>query len=468
MRIEDIKEIEKSKEFIQLESNSISKYFTYIISILLILVIIWSLIAKKTIVTTAVGEINQNEDINVVSNLINGEVACVEVKDGENIKKGQIILSLDCEQYKLQKDILIDMLNKKNNNKEGLNILKSSIEDNTNYFDSNDNKYSNYYNEYLIYLNNVENINSNSNLQNNQQGYITDRINNLELLNNAIDTNINYFTEGSEYYYEFNIYENNMNKYNALIQEYNNKIIELKSETEENNKSAIDDLYSKIKEVETEKKNYTNSEKLNISQMINDCNNSLLDVNIIESEESYKREFINNIDTNIEEVDTKISEIQMSLNEVNQVIDNSTIKSNSDGVVSLNKELYVGDYLVEGDKICKITKDKSKFKVKIYINNSDIGEIEEKSKVKIEVISFPSTEYGYLETKIDDISVDSKTSETSENYYIATCTLNDKYIMGKNNKKGKLKSGMAVKVRIINREVSYFTYFMDKIDIIES
>ena len=83
-------------------------------------------------------------------------------------------------------------------------------------------------------------------------------------------------------------------------------------------------------------------------------------------------------------------------------------------------------------------------------------------------MSLPQSEYGIVKTNIKEISVDAKVSEKQgTSYYTGECTIP---LTSMKNKKGTtvdIKNGMLVQARIINREVSYFRYFLEKINILD-
>ena len=70
--------------------------------------------------------------------------------------------------------------------------------------------------------------------------------------------------------------------------------------------------------------------------------------------------------------------------------------------------------------------------------------------------------------KLQNISVDAKVSEEQgASYYTGTCAINETSMKNKKGNTVDIKNGMLVQARIINREVSYFRYFLEKINILD-
>lgn len=145
---------------------------------------------------------------------------------------------------------------------------------------------------------------------------------------------------------------------------------------------------------------------------------------------------------------------------------NTIIKAQCDGIISLIQDINVGDFIQNGIEIAKIIPpNQTQKKVNLYINNEDIINIKQGQDVSLEILSLPQTEYGAIKTTLENISNDAK-SNNGNNYYTATCSLDTMNIKDIKGNSLDIKNGMMVKARIINRQVSYFKYFLEKINIL--
>jgi len=150
-KIEELKDITDSREIMQSTPHGFSRYMMYIIIALLTVVITWSLLAKKEITAKANGVVRPSEEIYKVSSTTNGNVTSVNLKEGMKVKKGDILLILNGEEYEIQQSVLQESLDKKEKELEASRKLKNSINDGANYLSQNDEIESSYYEKYELY-----------------------------------------------------------------------------------------------------------------------------------------------------------------------------------------------------------------------------------------------------------------------------------------------------------------------------
>ena len=184
---------------------------------------------------------------------------------------------------------------------------------------------------------------------------------------------------------------------------------------------------------------------------------------------SYKEQYITQLDNTISSLESAISEIKMNLDLANNKTDSTTIKAQYDGVVTLINDVKIGDFIQAGTQIASIIpQDTKNYKAQIYIENQDFAEINEGEDVVLEFVALPQREYGIVKTNIEKISVDAKVSEEQgTSFYTAVCNIPVTEMQNKKGTSIDIKNGMLVQARIINREVSYFRYFLEKINIVD-
>ena len=132
-KIEELKDITDSREIMQARLHGFSRYMMYIIIALLTVVITWSLLAKKEITTKANGVVRPSEEIYKVTSTTNGNVTSVDLKEGMEVKKGDILIVVDGEEYEIQQNVFQESLDKKEKELEASKKLINSINDGTNY-----------------------------------------------------------------------------------------------------------------------------------------------------------------------------------------------------------------------------------------------------------------------------------------------------------------------------------------------
>ena len=103
-----------------------------------------------------------------------------------------------------------------------------------------------------------------------------------------------------------------------------------------------------------------------------------------------------------------------------------------------------------------------KLEAKIFINNSDIGFINNRMKAEIRVDAYPFTRFGYLKGEVRSISnevlpVDNFNLQTRFPVYI---NLEEEFLQ-KNNEKYFVKPGQSISVNLIVKKRPLITIFTD-------
>ena len=208
---------------------------------------------------------------------------------------------------------------------------------------------------------------------------------------------------------------------------------------------------------------------MSITSQITQYKLSLSQIQLTSNADTYKEQYLANIDSSISNLESACDEIKMNLEVVNLEIDKASIKANSDGVINMLSELKVGDFIQNGTQIASIVpKDQLDYNVEVYINSQSFGEIKEGQEVILELASLPGQEYGYIKSNLKNISVDAKVNqEQGISYYTAVCEIDKNSLVNKKGEEVSIKNGMIVEARIVNRRIPYFRYFLEKIDIID-
>ena len=275
----------------------------------------------------------------------------------------------------------------------------------------------------------------------------------------------NYRTQISNYTNQINDLEKGKVKADKESKEENLQI--------KNNNEIIDkqikEIENNIKNIEKEIEKYKNNQKMNISNTIAQNELKLKEGVATSSNGSYKEQYITQLDSTIMSIESTISEIKMNLDVANNKIQSTSIKADSGGIVNLINDIKVGDFIQAGTQIASIIpNDNDEYKAEIYIENQKFGEIKDGEDVILEFVSLPQREYGIVRTNLSDISVDAKVSEKEKtSYYTGICDIPVKTMKNKKGNSIDIKNGMLVEARIINREVSYFRYFLEKINILD-
>ena len=97
----DINELSDSKEVYGQRPNPFIAVFIYSILALLLAAVIYSCFGKIEIVATSSGIVRPNEDVSTVSTLLSGRITGVYYTDGQIVRKGDSLLTLDTSELQI-------------------------------------------------------------------------------------------------------------------------------------------------------------------------------------------------------------------------------------------------------------------------------------------------------------------------------------------------------------------------------
>lgn len=424
--------ISESGQFLQ---EKHSKYTTIILCTLLtilVFLIILSVYSEKNLTIKATGIIEINNISGVINNKTGGIVDEIYFKDSDKVEIGQTLYKLKNEgleeenkyyeeKYKYYKTEI-------NNNKK----LIESIESNSDLFDKTDQNQLEYSKKYNLFIDTYI-------LKNSQAINLDDRINNLNKLYKSIEEKINYNEKGSSYYYKYLQYVNELDTINNTL----------------DNKEDKSDNNSKEKQKENIKYKYLSSIEDEIDGLENQGNNYKNDVN------AYKQNTILEIETTIKKLETSKDEINYKLEDLKKKIGGLVVKSEQSGVISKVIDIKIGDYVQETAKIAEIREGNGNANVKIYINSNDIINIKEGQRIYTKINTNSNIDNFRYNGEIIRISTNPVSNENNNIGYFAEATLENI-----DEDTVNLKNGVVCDVSIITKQISYFKYILEKLNIL--
>ncbi|MCX0386940.1 HlyD family efflux transporter periplasmic adaptor subunit [Clostridium perfringens] len=493
-KIDNIENLSDSRQVMESKPNKLMFIFLYIIIALIVTFFIWSWFSEKEIVVKVNGVVRPDNEIQAISNIVQGEVESVKMKNGENVSKGDILFkikSTELEDKKSQIDEQIEYIDSDN---ENLKKLNKSINDNTNYFENND-KEKEYYYKFQSYeagnkvsLEEKNNISSSKDDLNNEKD-------DLETLCKSISENKNLNKEGSAYSSQYESYVSSkvmiQNKIDQLKNskkslseqiEANNK--EKNKLSDENSKAIIDEknkqINNQIGQIDLEIEN--NNEQLDklksdtlaqIKGSIDKINQSLskLDSNISSLDESAniakdknKTTILAQIEEKINTNNQKIKELEENIKQIEQGIEKCTVKAPLDGKLNINTNLEQGVMLQTGVVVASIIPNSDTYKVELMIPTKDIANIKVSEDVKYSFEALPYREYGFLDGKIESLSPDSKVdTEKGISFFKGEGSLSSNSLYSNKGEESFIKPGMMCEAKIITRKEQMLYYLLEKI-----
>jgi HlyD family secretion protein len=477
--IADIKELSDSRELLEKKPPHFINGFIYIFLALLITLIIWSYFGQKEVVVKAQGIVQAVNTNNIIP-LVNGKIREIKVNEGDYVKVGDVLITLDDESAALENKTLKEKIADVNKKKELLKKYETSIVQNTNLFSQNDDEKEYYYK----YSNFQNQLNLNDNTQSQEtiktEGYET-AIENNSQESNALQSQISILED------ENNRLLTNQNEIKDTITNYENQINSIRNNEsiEDNNSLEIQEIQAKLDKIssvvtknETQisqnqqmiqtYKNELKSYQTNIenSQQSISISNSMSKRYDIESEKYINNE-LSQTQSQIKEKEDQIKEYTSQLKESDIKLQNYVIKAQLNGYIHYISPLNTNDVLQAGNEIIRINADEAnQLKIELYIPSKEISNIAKDQTVKVHSYSLPYQEYGFIESKVNRLDIDSSmTEDNSGSYYKAEILIDKKTLKGSNGKEADLKIGMPIEGQIITEQKSYLQLFLEKLEL---
>jgi HlyD family secretion protein len=151
------------------------------------------------------------------------------------------------------------------------------------------------------------------------------------------------------------------------------------------------------------------------------------------------------------------------LEQYNEELSNRIVLVPTDGEVIQSSDIQIGTIVSQGQKIAEISPD-GELIATCFVRPADIGLINEKQKVKIQVDAFNYNEWGMLTGDIVDISDDIIVENSSTAYFRIKCKPCQTFLSLKNGQKAYVKKGMSLNTRIVVIRRSLYNLLFDKAD----
>ncbi len=501
--IVNMEDLSDSRELMERKAPKAISIFISIVLSIIITLLIWSLLGEIDEYLQVGGEIRPQSSTNTITIMNGGKIKSIAFKDGDIVKAGDTILTLDIEAIEEQKRIL-----NKNiadyDEKIKYNIqLKKCIEDEKNTFSKSE-KEIGYYNQYEKYINDLkislgqiyDANNQNSNLKEEAKFTLQSIDENIAKNNQLIQEyrNIIAAVENDSSFLSSN--NTLISYYNSYIQTYNSLVVKiseyetyyeaLKPQTnDEAIQIQIEEIEAQLDLLKDDQTSLKNSFILEVNQKIDSLksdieslqdtkektNLSLKNFDSSTSEAQVKEQVKLNmmvaIDNAISSLEGAKLENEMQLLSINDTIDNSKVTSEISGQIVFYNELSAGNTIQSGEQIAKIVPINNDFRTILYISNADISNVKVGQKVEYTVSSISSADYGKLYGKITSISADSFVDEASgTTYYKAEGTIDSSSVSSLSGETKYLKSGMSVEAHIVSGSKKLIIWFLEQLNFI--
>ncbi|EOU1715581.1 HlyD family efflux transporter periplasmic adaptor subunit [Clostridium perfringens] len=494
-KIDNIENLSDSRQVMESKPNKFIMIFIYILIAVIATFLTWAWFSEKEIIVKVQGVVRPDNEIQSISNIVQGEVKSVSMKSGEEVKKGDVLFEINSSELQDKKNQINEQIDYFKTDNENLKKLNKSINDNTNYFENNDEDKEYYYKFKSYEAGNKVALGEKESITNSKNELTKEKIN-LETLSKSVSENKNYNESSSLYSAQYESYissreiisnkidqlENNKKVINEEIESNNKKLEKTNKENNEDQviKEKNNQLKNQMGQIDLEIKNNNdeleklksetiaqikgNIEKLNqeISKLDNNINSFEESINI--SKDKNKTTILAQIEEKINLNNQKKKELEENKKEIDQSIEKCVVKAPVDGKLKTNGNLEKGVVLQTGAIIATILPKDNTYKINLMIPNKDIANIKEGEDIKYSFESLPYREYGFLNGRVESISPDSTVdTERGISFFNGEGSLSSNVLYSNKGEEGYIKSGMTCEARIITRKEKMLYYLLEKI-----
>jgi multidrug resistance efflux pump len=155
--------------------------------------------------------------------------------------------------------------------------------------------------------------------------------------------------------------------------------------------------------------------------------------------------------------------LKAGLRQFEEELNNRIVLSPIEGEIIQNLDVQPGSMVTLNQKMAEIS-PVGELVATCFVRPGDIGLINEKQKVRIQVDAFNYNEWGMLEGSITDISDDMIVENGSTAFFRIKCRPDKTLLSLKNGHTASVKKGMSLNARIVVIRRSLFNLLFDKAD----
>ncbi|MGL5084993.1 MAG: biotin/lipoyl-binding protein [Clostridium sp.] len=471
-KIENIEELSDSRQVMEGKPHKFTSIFIYILLVSVFSFLLWSWFSEKEVVVKISGIVKPSEQVYTVSNQVSGAVKEVNMQDGQDVKKGDLLYTIDDTSLQSQKGKLDNQKIYINKTIENLEKFNKSIEDNTNHFKESEDEKEFYYKYKAYESGNKVSIEDKNSLTVSKND-LNKKIDGFKTLNKSIDNNQNYNEDGSVFSQQFNNYEISRKPVEDKISQLEKNKEELKNQNAPN--EQIVQVDAEIQNNKTALTKLNSDIKLQIQNSIDDLNTQIksidssinkFDEGVGLSKEKNKIAILSQIEEQRNLNNEKLKEIDLELKDINHSIDSCEVKSENDGKLDLKAELKAGIMIQTGIIVADVIPKEDKYKVDLIIADKDIANIKEGQEIKYSFASLPYNEYGFLTGRIDSLSVNSKIdNERGTVFFTGEGSIEKNKLYSNKGEESEIKAGMTCEARVVTRKQKMLYYFLEKLNL---
>ncbi len=478
--IQDISNITESRELMESKPHPFVNGFIYIFIAIIAGAVAWSYFGEIDDYVKANGVIRPNEKISSIKNKIDGKVDKNFLEEGKSVKKGDTLFTIEYMGLELQRDAAVKELGKARKELENTVKLKKSVLDERNYFNENSEDEKAYYNRYLKYITDLEIQSKQTDIDSSSMKGIADHIDGLNIIRECIGQDSDLFSNSeSIYYMRYKGYLLNMERLEDIIGQRRADYDDVQAlhESGASSRKEIEDALKALKSAEMDLEKYKSEFLLSIDTEIDENTKLLkeLEISLKNAEygtegialQKYRIDTMVQLDSDTAALEKSIEKLEDSIESIEMGIRDCNITAPIDGVINIYDEINTGDLLQAGIEVAAIVPQAgSKYKVQIYVKDSDIANIEKGQKIKYHLPALPYREYGELTGAIENIGADAKIDQAGAgSYYIVDAAIENRPLYSYKGKKAEIRVGMTCEAQVVTRTKKILYYLLEKISL---
>lgn len=398
-----------TKELLDTLPRAWTRGLLYFIFLFVAIGLPWAILSKVDETGTAPGRIEPQEETIKLDSAVTGTVSKIEVKEGESVKAGQVLIVLESDLVKsdliqaqdklegqlnrlnqlnlLKNQLIFSLSTQKQQNQAGELEKQSQIDQAQQSLESLKNTYSLIESEKNAQLRQAE-----VSWKNFQTSYeiakiqLTNAQREIERYQNAwqegIASEIQVVQKKDEAQEKQKIYEQSK----ADIQQARLRIAEQKSSYQKSLKQSQSDI--------EQAKLRLSEQKRSLQTLVHSNELALLKI----------EEQLKNIETDVTSLKAEIEQTKGQINSLNFQLSQRTLKAPVSGIVFQLPIQKAGAVVQPGTRIAEIASGKSPLILRAQMPTTESGSLQEGLPVKLKFDAYPFQDYGLLEGKLSKIS----------------------------------------------------------------
>jgi hemolysin D len=428
-KLHEIEFLPAALEVQQTPPSPVGRAISYIVILFFVIAVAWACIGKVDIVAVAHGKIIPTGKSKVIQPLEIGKVTAIHIKEGQSVKKGDPLIDLDPTSMEADVGRL----------KAEYQMVKASRA------------------RTIALLNTLQN---DSNMP--DEYYILEEEVDVSIAQAQRDSMISQFEEhlsrkqalSSEIqrkHAENSVIRENIKKHEETIPLITERVVSYKKLLSDNHVARND--YYELEQERIEQVQDLAAFKSQLSETRQAIQQAKAQL------KASGAEFKKTIYQEKAQLETQLSGLEKELVKATMRQNLQGITAPVDGVIQQLAIHTIGGVVTPAQELMVIVPDQQQLEAEVFIENKDIGFVEENHEAEIKVDAFPFTKYGMIEGKITNISNDAVENENLGWVFMSRVAMfDDKIQVGE--KLVNLTPGMSVTVEVKTGKRRLIEFFL--------